>query len=102
MAETRKTVSFTRNEIKTDRALHFSSINDQSRHQEVKQKQSADRDHAAEPTKVQSHNLDQEEEVDPDLESACGKEAERGHARTIGPVHHVHDRNAKIQKAKMP
>ena len=53
-------------------------------------KVSADRDHAAEPEEVQCHNLEKEEEADPDLEFACKKEAERGHARATDPMHHVH------------
>ena len=62
---------------------------------------SADRDHTAEPAEVQCHNLEKEEEADPDLESACRKEAERGHARAKGLMHHVHGQKAKIQKAKI-
>ena len=102
--EIRLTVLFTKREIEADQALHLSKITAKRRHRKTnptkEQKVSAERDRAAEPVEVQCRNIQKEEEADPDLEYACNKEAERGHVRAKGLMHHMHGQKAKIQKGK--
>ena len=91
------TVFFTKSETETDRAHHLSDPENHLNEQKVP----TDRDHETELKQVQRDNLEEEEEADPDLEFTSKTEV-IGHVRAKGPVHHMHGREAKIEKAKTP